>query len=161
DLYLLAQLHEADNEWPRARQCFYLLTGQAESPAFLGHFAQSLLQHGELDEARGCLERLERLEQSRRVEPGTFGTIRLRAGYLQARGDSDQALQLLRANAVRKDARPEEVLFLIGYLAGRKRTDEALAACEQAWKTCAPDAAARASLATLRSGGRRTPEQIA
>lgn len=161
DLYLLAQLHEADDNWTRARQDFRdLLTVQAETPAFLAHFVQSLLRHGDLEEARGCLERLERLEQTRQVEPGSFGTARLRAGYLQARGDPDKALELLRANAVRKDARPEEVLLLIGYLAGRKQTEEALAACEQAWKTCAPEAAARASLATLRSG-RPTEEQIA
>ncbi|HMF15446.1 MAG TPA: tetratricopeptide repeat protein, partial [Gemmataceae bacterium] len=160
DLYLLAQLHEADGNWTRARQDFRdLLAARADTPAFLSHFIQSLLRHGDLEEARSCLDRLERLEQARQVEPGSFGTTRLRAGYLQARGDSDKALDMLRANAGRKDARPEEVLLLIGYLAGRNQIEEALAACEQAWSTCAPEAAARASLATLRSG-KPTEEQI-
>jgi tetratricopeptide (TPR) repeat protein len=161
DLYLLAQLHEADGNWMRARQEFRdLLAGQAEMPVFLAQFIQGLLRHGDLDEARTCLERLERLEQTRKVEPGTFGSARLRAGYLQARGEGDKALELLRANVARKDARSEEVLLLIGYLAGRKQTDAALDACEQAWKTCALEAAARASLATLRSG-KPTEAQIA
>ena len=52
------------------------------------------------------------------------------------------------------------MLLLIGYLAGRKQIDPALDACEQAWKTCALEAAARASLATLRSG-KPTEAQIA
>ncbi|HMF14671.1 MAG TPA: tetratricopeptide repeat protein, partial [Gemmataceae bacterium] len=160
DLYLLAQLHETDGNWTRARQEFRdLLAVQSETPVFLAHFVQALLRHGDLEEARGCLERLERLEQTRHVEPGSLGSARLRAGYLQARGDGDKALDLLRANASRKDARPEEVLLLIGYLAGRKQTEEALAACEQAWKTCSMEAAARASLATLRSS-KPTGEQI-
>jgi tetratricopeptide (TPR) repeat protein len=160
DLYLLAQLHEADGNWTQARQDFRdLLTSQSETPTFLAHYVQSLLRHGDLEEARSCLERLERLEQTRQVQPGSFGTARLRAGYLQARGDSDKALELLRANVARKDARPEELLLLIGYLAGRKQIEEALACCEQAWKTCPPEAAARASLATLHSS-QATEEQI-
>jgi tetratricopeptide (TPR) repeat protein len=156
DLYLLAQLQEADGNWPRARQHFRdLLTSMGETPVFLAHFVQSLLRHGEVDEARGCLERLERLEQARQVEPGAFGSTRLRAGYHEARGDQEKALALLQANAARKDARPEEVLLLIGYLAGRNRADEALAACEQAWKTCPMEAAASASLAVLRASRKK------
>jgi tetratricopeptide (TPR) repeat protein len=161
DLYLLAQLHEADGDWTRARQDFgELLTTQSEMPTFLAHYVQSLIRHSDLEEARSCLERLEKLEQKRRVAPGTFGSARLRAGYLQAHGDKDKALELLRANVARKDAKPEELLLLIGYLAGSKQTEEALTSCEQAWKTCTPDAAARASMATLHSG-QPTDAQIA
>jgi tetratricopeptide (TPR) repeat protein len=160
DLYLLAQLHETDGNWTRARQDFNdLLSMQSQTPEFLAHYVQSLLRHGDLEEARTGLEKLEKLEQKRRVEPGSFGSSRLRASYLQARGDQDKALELLRANAARKDARPEDILLLIGYLAGRNQIEEALAVCEQAWKLCPAEAAARASLATLRSG-KPTAEQI-
>jgi tetratricopeptide (TPR) repeat protein len=161
DLYLLAQLQETDGNWTRARQYFSdLLSMQSQAPAFWVHYVQSLIRHGDLEEARTGLEKLEKLEQKRKVEPGTFGSSRLRASYLQAHGDQDKALELLRANVSRKDARPEDVLLLIGYLAGRNQTEEALAACEQAWKICPAEAAARASLATLRSG-KPTAEQIA
>src|SRR5262249_51433642 len=60
DQYLLAQLREADGNWLRARQEFReLLASAGDTPAFLAHFTQSLLQHGDLEEARTSLERLE------------------------------------------------------------------------------------------------------
>jgi tetratricopeptide (TPR) repeat protein len=161
DLYLLAQLHEANSNWTRARQEFQeLLTMQSEIPVFLAHYAQSLIRKGELEEARSCLERLESMEQKRRVESGRFGSTRLRAAYLEARGEQDKALELRRANAARKDAKPEELILLIRHLAGRKQTEDALAACEEAWKKCPADDAARASLATLHSV-QPTDQQIA
>jgi tetratricopeptide (TPR) repeat protein len=160
DLYLLAQLHETDGNWPRARQDFRdLLTMQADTPEFLAHYIQTLLKHNDLEEARSCLERLEKSEQARKLPAGSLGVVRLRAAYLEARGDKDQALELLRASATKKDARPDEVLLYIGYLADRKRLDEALNECERAWKMCAPEAAARASIATLHAG-KPTEEQI-
>lgn len=160
DQYLLAQLREADGNWLRARQEFRdLLASAGDTPVFLAHYTQSLLHHNDLDEARTCLERLERLEQSRKVAAGSFGSARLRAVYLEARGEQDKALALLRSNVARKDARSEEALLLIGYLVGRKRIDEAFAACEQAWKTCPMESAASASLAVFRAGNLK-PEQV-
>jgi tetratricopeptide (TPR) repeat protein len=161
DQYLLAQLRETDGNWLRARQEFRdLLASAGDTPVFLAHFTQSLIQHGDLEEARTSLDRLERLEQARKVAPGSFGSARLRAAFLAARGEQDKALALLQTNAARKDARPEELLLLIGYLAGRKRADEAFAACEQVWKTCSMASAASASLAVFRTGGMK-PEQVA
>jgi tetratricopeptide (TPR) repeat protein len=160
DQYLLAQLREADGKWLRARQEFRdLLALAGDTPVFLAHYTQSLLHRGDLEEARTCLDRLERLEQSRKVAPGSFGSARLRAVFLEARGEQDKALALLQSNVARKEARPEEVLLLIGYLVGRKRTDEAFAQCEQAWKTCPMESAASASLAVFRAGNLK-PEQV-
>src|SRR5262249_59102576 len=76
------------------------------------------------------------------------------------RGEQDKALALLQTNVSRKDARPEEVLLLIGYLVGRKRTDDAFAACEQAWKVCPMESAASATLAVFRAGTLK-PQQVA
>src|SRR5262249_19824522 len=48
--------------------------------------------------------------------------------------------------------RPEALLVLAAYLGRQGRTDEALELCEQAWKTCRPQAVAAGRVAILDAG---------
>src|SRR6202043_1573387 len=103
--------------------------------------------------AERALDQLEQLEKARKVEPNTFRTVQLRALALEARGAGDKALALIRQHATRPDARPEEALVLVEYLARQKRAAEAFALCEGAWKTCPPEAVSAACIILLRTTG--------
>ena len=87
-------------------------------------YAQLLMRQGKsdrarLDEAERIAERVEQLETERQAGKGAFGTVELRARLLEARGQGDKAVDLLRAYANRRDARPDDVLLLVARWAGR------------------------------------------
>jgi tetratricopeptide (TPR) repeat protein len=153
DRYLLAQLYEGANAWPRAgEQLRRLVETQEREPTYLAHYVQNLLHREKPLDARPVLERLEALEKERNLAAGTLGSVELRARLLEASGDGEQAVTLLNAHAARSGARPEEVLLPIISLTRQKRYEQALALFEQAWQAgkCPPDLLASPYVALLR-----------
>lgn len=160
DRYQLAQLYEADGNRPRAREQMRMLaTAHGQEPLYLAHYARGLLRDRQFDEAQRWLERLEQLEKDRKAEAGSFGTVELRAQLLEARGQVEKALDLLRAFASRQGAHPDDLLLLVSYLTKHKKADEALERCAEAWKRCRPEDAGGASVSALRAAGKPTAAQ--
>jgi tetratricopeptide (TPR) repeat protein len=161
DRLLLAQLLEMDGSWPKARtQIRNLVTSQNKNPRYLAYFAGCLRRHHELDDAGRWIDQLEQVEKAQRVEPGTFGTIELRAQLLEAQGKSQEALALLKVNGNSKSTNPERLIMLISSLARQKKWQEALDLCEAAWQSCPPEAVGGISVAVLRAA-RGNQEQCA
>lgn len=161
DEYLQAQLHEADGQAVKARELLRsLATTQKSNPFFVAGYAQLLLRQNRATEAEPMIDALEKLEQTRAVHVGDFGSVDLRVRLLEMRGEGRKAVELLRAQAARPDAGPEDTLALIAGLARSGRTEEALDLCEKAWTTLPPGAVGGAALAVLRAG-KPTPEQFA
>ena len=176
--FLLARLYEADRNWPKAQDRWLsLLTApQGANPMHLAHYIRSVLRRGEKDEARVWLARLEK------QEPDTWRTIEIKAHVLKAEGKSEEAVALLRTRAqgkeddtarvaalleqlgevaaaedmyrkhVARSKEPQNALALAEHLGRRQRVEEALALCEQSWRTCPPEAVAAASVGVLRAG---------
>jgi tetratricopeptide (TPR) repeat protein len=161
DKALLARLYEAGGSAEKARGLLLeLATNHADNPAYLDRYARSLLRQGKAAEAAPYVDRLEKLEARAQVEPGTWGSVELRAELLEARGQGAEALSLLRGYARRRTARPEDALLVIGSLSRQQKFAEALDACDEAWRTCPAALAGQVSLAVLRAG-KPTAEQCA
>jgi tetratricopeptide (TPR) repeat protein len=127
DQFLLARSYEENGDWPKARETLTsLVLAQDKTPQYRSHYAQGLIRHGEVDEALRHIERLETLEQSQQAGPGAYGSVTLRALALEARGEVDRGLSLLKAYVEKQGTQPGDCLNLIGYLARQKRTQEAL-----------------------------------
>jgi cellulose synthase operon protein C len=174
DQYLLAQLYEAEANWPKAHeQLQSLLAGNAQNPLYVAHSTMILLRQGAIDEAQVWLEKLEKLE------PKALRTLDLKARLLGARGRAAEALSSLES-LVRTQAdqagyvaklleelgqipaaekfyrvyasqklKPEAVLVLAGFLGRQKRLAEAIDLCESAWGSCPPEAVAVTTVAVL------------
>lgn len=152
DQLLLAQLYEADGQWPKAReQLRGLATGPGAYPLTLAHVARSLLRHNEGKEAGGYIDWLEQAEKNRQVEAGQFGSVELRAQLLELTGKPLEAVELLRQHAQKEGAPPETALQLAGCLARQDRVVEALDICEKVWARCPPEAVGGASVSVVRS----------
>jgi cellulose synthase operon protein C len=177
DLYLLAQLYNANGDWSRCRETLQrLITADGNSPLrseHLAYYARALLARGEVDEAKVWLGRLEQ------SQPGSPGAVEIKARVLAATGRGDEAAALLTTFANARDTqvapaaalveelhqakaaealyrrfaalpgRPEKVLTLAAFLARHGRLSEALGVCEGAWQTCPPEAVANASVILL------------
>ena len=151
DWYILALLYEADSTEAKETALFKQLAGlddRAVKPSFLIQYAQLLLRQSKSDKAKleevsPLVARLEKLERDRGQAKGAYGTVELRARLLEARGEGDKALDLLRAYVNRRDARPEEVLMLVSSLGRQKRFSEAFDLCEKEkiWEKCPPQVA--------------------
>src|SRR5262249_28566533 len=102
--------------------------------------------------AQKCLGRLRALEKEQAPGPGALGSMELEAQILEARGQPDQAIALLRKHIERPGARPEEILTVVGQLSRQKRLADALDLCDRAWDTCPPEVAGGVSVAVLRAG---------
>lgn len=150
DQFMLAQLYEADDNWAKAREQLRVLTNPVKNPAYLAHYAQSLLRRRDYTEADRCIGRLEQLEKSRRLEVNSLGSIELRALLLEAKGEGDKALTLLRGLTERRQAKPEATFLLVSSLARQRKYAEALALCEQARATCPVELVAGTTMALLR-----------
>lgn len=179
--FLLAQLHLAVGNWPKARQWLAFLVEDRKSSneqraVYLAQYVTSLMDHGELSEADEWLKRLEQTENK------TLRTSVLKARLLKAQGDPESGVALLKTYADGKDEddflrvasvledlgevsaeemyrkyasqskKPESVLSLAGYLGRQNRLDKALDLCERAWQTCSPEAVANASVTIVGSG---------
>jgi tetratricopeptide (TPR) repeat protein len=141
----------------------------------LASFCAGLLRHDAANQAEFWLSKLEDLE------PKSFRTVSLHAQLLGKRGQADKAVPELVALAERenqavrvallleqlalvKDAeemfqknvaqskRPEAVLTLAAFLGRQKRTNEALALCDAARKTCRFESVASVAVLVLYSG---------
>jgi tetratricopeptide (TPR) repeat protein len=159
DTFLLAQLYESEGVWPKAREQYRnLVTSYKDQPTYLIFYARGLLAQREFGEAQRCVERLEQLEKSRRLDPGSLGAVELKVRLLDGQGEMDKAIEALRAHAERKGAAPETALALAAYLARKGRAAEALDLCAKAWATCPAEVVASTSVAVLRAG-QPTPDQ--
>jgi len=172
---MLAQLHEADGAWDKAkRELLDLAVANDKNPVVLGQVVRALLRHGKAAEATPWIDKLAA------VAPGKPETIELQVQVLKNTGAQPKAVALVSAYAQGKDARldfaarwlevldehaaaekhyralaanakqPESVLTLAMFLGRQKRLPEALAICEQAWTTCRPDAVASTGISLLR-----------
>jgi tetratricopeptide (TPR) repeat protein len=149
DQYLLAQLHQESSPTKARTQLRDLVAAYPKNATYLYAYTQMLIVQGALVDAERALAKLEQMEQAGQASR----SVSLRARLLEARGQGDKALDLVRQHVSRKDARPEEVLELVRYLVPQKRVAEAFTLCEQAWKTCPPEAVSAASLLLLRMSG--------
>jgi tetratricopeptide (TPR) repeat protein len=174
--FLLAQLYDADGDWPNAHAAFLtLLKTQDKNPTYVAAYTRVLIGRKKLEEAESWLGRLTALA------PDAFDSVELRARVLQARGRHKDAVAVIMVYAVGKDAqlvqaaglleelgqpdeaeplyraeaarskRPEAVLILAQHLS-RKKLPEALDLCERAWKTCPPEMVGFTCVAVLRLG---------
>jgi tetratricopeptide (TPR) repeat protein len=162
DLFLLAQLYEANRDWAKARPALLavLAVPGGKTPAAVANVLRALLQHGETEPATALLTELEQLE------PGTFRTVALRALVLNAEGKRAAAVELLEKFADRKDAdlglvaaaleemahpdaadalltrwvtasqKPGALLARAAFLGRQQRLAEAFDVCERVWQSC-------------------------
>jgi tetratricopeptide (TPR) repeat protein len=185
DQFLLAQLHQVTGDWPKARtRLAALVQTAADNPFYIAYYARGLIRQPDLAEAEVQVRQLETLQ------PDALRTAELRARLLAARGEADQARDLLLKQAERPSApvaaiallleelnlgpaaeplykrvaseskRPEAVLTLATYYARQDRASEALDICERAWKTCNPEAVGAACAAVLYTAREPSSEQV-
>jgi predicted Zn-dependent protease len=173
--FLLAQLSEADGNWPKARAHLRVLLGEHDkNPVYLAYSVRALLRHKQVDEAGEWLDRLVK------VTGPTFTTVELRARILHARDQADAMAKLLKDYAAQKEARldlaaalleefgrgadaerlyrahaasrdPRSTLPLAGYLGRQGRVAEALELCARAWDRCPLEAVVPAFVPAVRS----------
>lgn len=181
--FLLAQLYEADENWPKAHdRMIHLLDGDGNNPEYVAHFVRSLLRRGSWDEAQPWLERLEQ------VQPSSLVTLELKVRILAAQGNKEEAVEMVEPLVRSMDAvsayppaiveflggllqdlgqlpaaeqmyrqyasqHPEAVLMLVAFLGRHGGIQEAFDLCERAWQNYPPSAVAAAALDLLRSDG--------
>jgi tetratricopeptide (TPR) repeat protein len=155
DQFLLARLYENDDNWTRAREMHRLAVGPGKNVLYLATFAQALMRQRppEWNEANTCITKLEELEKSRHAGLGGFGSVELRAMYLEGTNHGAEAIQLLTKYSEAPKATPDRVLLLVGALARQKKFTEALALCVKARATCPPEQLGGATVALLRASG--------
>jgi tetratricopeptide (TPR) repeat protein len=157
DQFLLIQLYEADGAWARAAEMLRgLMAEHGQQPLYVAYYAQLALRQGKTSDAEEAIRTLEETEKTRGAAPGSLGTVELKVQLHKSQGQHDQAVALLKEHVLRKGARPEEIVSLIGYLSRVQRVGEALDLCEQVWKTCSPEVAGGASVNVLK--GAKTGE---
>jgi tetratricopeptide (TPR) repeat protein len=174
DQSLLVQLYEDEGDWPKAHQQISgLIASEGANPLYLAQAVRSLVRHGALDEARACLETVEK------IEPRSDRTIELKARMLIAEGETGKSVSSLNAFVKEKaeqagtvaalleelgqsvaaeehyrrfaaqSRQPEAILVLAGFLGRQNRVHEALDLCEKAWASCRRETVARAIVAIL------------
>ncbi len=137
DRFVLGVLYDADGNWATAAEQVRELTKlPAPAPRHLAWYVMGLLNQKSVDaaEAGRCIKKLEELEKSYQVGPNHFASVELRARLLEAQGQGDEALKLLRAHVGRAGARPEEGLLVHASLRRQKRYAEAFALSEGVWR---------------------------
>jgi tetratricopeptide (TPR) repeat protein len=178
DQFLLAQLHEANRDWSKARERMLslLTSAQGENPLFLAYYIQTLLRHDMAAEAQIWVDKLQKLE------PRALRTAGLKARVLKELGKGSEAVAFVKAYAQNKDVpveavaalyeelgqipaaeelyrryvsqatRPESAFVLAEFLARQNRIGEGLDLCEKAAQKASPEAVAVAGLTLLRLG---------
>jgi tetratricopeptide (TPR) repeat protein len=165
DQFVLALLYDADQP-PREDKELDLLRvlinrlGNRAQPQYLAQYAQVLIRRGKesparLAEAAKVVDRLETMEDERKVGRGVFASVELRARWLEAGDKGKEALALLRDYASRSGSKPEEILLVVASLGRQRKFDEALKLCEaeNIWERCKdrPEMAGGVSVALLRA----------
>jgi cellulose synthase operon protein C len=152
DQFLLAKLYDQDGAATKAGDLLLrLVADNPNNPSYLGYYGQKTFREHQWDKAETVAGQLAELEKKRELVPGSLGSVELQAQVLEQRDEGKKALALLRAYAGRKGARPEDAILVIASLARQKQFGAALAACEEAWKTCPLEDIGSASLAVLRA----------
>ena len=188
DLALLAQLLEADGDWPKSRQMHQqLLARRGSGPDAVASYIRALLRHGQPEEASISLARLEAMA------PGSPTTVEIKARILHADGRDEQATEILSRFASEDDARlegsarlceelgqmaaaerlyrlsmdrqstgrPSAALALAGFLGRRGRVDEAFDLLEsRAWGTLPASQVSGVALMILYASPRREAPQF-
>jgi tetratricopeptide (TPR) repeat protein len=179
DRLLLAQLYEANNDWPQARKQLTNLLKRAggNTAANLVAYISSLLRHGEVEEAEQALAQLEKVPDT----AGTLAFVSLKAQVWHRQDRKPEAVRLLRNHAAQheeafgpvalvleglkeyraaeemyrkhgeKSANPSAVLALAGFFTRQKRYQEALDVCERAWEKGPPGIVANTCLGVLKA----------
>ncbi|MHB1423267.1 MAG: tetratricopeptide repeat protein [Gemmataceae bacterium] len=153
DRFILAMLHESENEWAKAKPILAELANQKEpAPRHLAYYVQTLIEHKEIREVAKALDRLETLEEQRGSEPNAFAAVELRARLLEEQNGGDKAIRILEDHIKRKKANPNEVLLVINSMRRQKKFILAYQRCLQAWKEgqCSSEVVGGASVAVLR-----------
>jgi tetratricopeptide (TPR) repeat protein len=115
DMFLLAQLNEAVGDWPGTRKWMVrFLEAYPSQPAYLAHFARSLLRRGEDQAAEPLLDRIRQLPG----QTGAFVTAELEARLLAARGQAPAAVARLETYVTGKDSRPARETVRLELTAG-------------------------------------------
>src|SRR5262249_44275280 len=108
--FLLAQLYEADENWPEAKKHFLALlaTKDGDTPAHLAYYIRALLspRHRDMDEAVVWLGRLKR------NYPDSPSTVEAEARVLVEQKDGARAAHLLREFAIKQYAAKKEPAVL-------------------------------------------------
>jgi tetratricopeptide (TPR) repeat protein len=148
---------------------------QAAHAGYLAYYASELLRRDEAAEARPWQAKLETLE------PKTWRSLEVKARLLGKGGHGAEAVDFLRTAAktdpvlllpaahvleqigqaavaqqlfeqyAANTTEPRRVLALATFLARQDRPEQALDVCENAWKTCAPEHVANASVSAVYS----------
>jgi tetratricopeptide (TPR) repeat protein len=186
DHFLLAKLYDDSRQWPKCRdQMLTLARLPTPNPVHLAYFVKTLTAHGELDQAERWLRELKRvvsprsevlfvtqaeflktkkrdaellglLETFSKEQPERVGSV---AKLCEKYGFPKEAEHAYRAYAARNAKEPARVFALVGFLARQHRSQEALALCEQAWKSCPAEQVASACLTVLEGGKNVTEDQ--
>ena len=175
DRFSLAQLYEANHEWPKAQDLLVgLISEQPANAIFQVRYAAGLLRNNDYQRA-GVL--IAKLEQS---YPDAWLTLELRCRLLEKQNKAIEAETLLRAYADKPNAdlrsagllledlkrpraaedllqkfislpkqAPEINLIMAQFLARQKRVSDAMDICDRAWRTCSPEFAGTATIAVL------------
>jgi tetratricopeptide (TPR) repeat protein len=100
ELFTLAQLYMAENDWESARTKMLLLLSRPEgkNPTYEAFFARSLLQHDNIPEAEAQLAQLEK------AWPDDPITREIKARVFKAKGQHEEAVAVVREYAKYKDA---------------------------------------------------------
>jgi tetratricopeptide (TPR) repeat protein len=173
---MFAELYDADGNWPKAHAHYRSLVNENDkNPVYLVGYVRALLRHDGAGEAADAVKRLvelrpeiyEAAELQARVlkaqgrEADAVGVVQkfaaagqaprlvLAAGLFEQIGRTDDAERLFREFA-KTAGRPDAALPLAAFYGRNGRVSDALAICEAAWKTCPPEAVARACVPLAR-----------
>jgi len=179
DRFLLAQLYRGIRDWPKCQaQLLGLVKERKPEPDHLAYFVSLLLEQGQLDQAEhwlgefkpadrsqnlAFLDLKSRLLKARNHDPELLALLREHstghadqigavADLFERYGHLKDAEQAYRSFVAENTKEPLRVLALARFLARHDRVQEALALCEEAWKTCPPEPVAAASMIILSSG---------
>jgi tetratricopeptide (TPR) repeat protein len=174
DRLLLGQLYDRLGDWPRARALLLAaLAGPAENAPALAYYIRALLRHDDSAEAAVWLAKLERLQ------PGSYAVTELGTRLRRAQGRTAEAETLLTDSLSKPGAQvastaaladelglpkaaeaayrrlaadpahPQHLLALATFLGRQGRTADALAACDQARRSCPIESVAAAGVTVL------------
>jgi tetratricopeptide (TPR) repeat protein len=144
DQYFLARLlaRQAGADpvaWAKTRNLLKSLTlGFPKNARYLAFAAQQHLAQKEFADAEPIIARLEAVERERKIPPGGFGSIELRAKLLELRGLGAQATALLTDYANQPEAAPVRKLLVANMQGRLGNYRAAIDLCEEV-RQAAPD----------------------
>jgi Tfp pilus assembly protein PilF len=122
--------------WTRARTLLKgLLDHHPKNPRILAFTTHMHIQQKEFADAEQTLTRLEAVERERKTRAGGFGSIELKAKWLEARGLGAQAVVVLTDYASQPDAQPVRKLLLADLHGRLGQFREAIDLCDEVRKT--------------------------